>query len=276
MTHRILAFALAAVLAVPCAGCGTTPQEPSSDETASAPQPVETIYPNWTSHAIYTAGDIVIYQGCYFKALWWTRGNEPTKDVERDEWQYLGKVPVKHSRYFNDVSDDAWYAGAVNALARRGILEDIGSSSGFLPSRPVTRAQFAAMLCRVLGIAPTEGGDNFADAGDEWYTPYLASLKQLGLASGGTNGNFYPDHYITRQEMCLLIYNVCDGFAEDPATVFAPYRDGDQVSVWAIQAMSWCIERGIVQGSGDLLLPDATASRAEAAQIIYNLLARSS
>ena len=85
MTHRILAFALAAVLAVPCAGCGTTPQEPSSDETASAPQPVETIYPNWTSHAIYTAGDIVIYQGCYFKALWWTRGNEPKKDVERDE-----------------------------------------------------------------------------------------------------------------------------------------------------------------------------------------------
>ena len=65
-----------------------------------------------------------------------------------------------------------------------------------------------------------------------------------------------------------------DGFAEDPDTALAPYSDREMVASWAVQALSWCVERGIVEGNGRKLLPDATASRAEAAQIIYNLLQR--
>ena len=87
----------------------------------------------------------MIHDGKYFKALWWTRGNEPKEDVERDEWQYLGDVPVKNNRYFSDVPADAWYTEAVNALAARGVLTGTENGSRFLPSRPVTRAQFAVM-----------------------------------------------------------------------------------------------------------------------------------
>ena len=271
--RHMFALLLAVSLTLPIlSACGETAPEESSAEEVSAPQPVETIYPAWEPQEIYTAGDIVIYRGKYFKALWWTRGNEPKEDVERDEWQYLGVVPLKNNRYFNDVPADVWYTEAVNALAERGIVT--GTGSGFLPSRPVTRAQFAVMLCRTLNIAPAENGDNFTDAGNTWYTPYLAALKQRGIMQGDDEGNIYPTHYITRQEMCLLIYKGCDGFAEDPVTVFAPYTDADDVATWAIQAMSWCIERGIVQGSGTQLQPESTATRAEAAQIIHNLLQR--
>ena len=273
--RRMLSLLLAAGLLLSVlAACGETVPEESSVEEVSAPQPVQTIYPDWDAQEIYTAGDIVIHDGKYFKALWWTRGNEPKEDVERDEWQYLGDVPVKNNRYFNDVPADAWYTEAVNTLAARGVLTGTENGSSFLPSRPVTRAQFAVMLCRALEIAPAESGDNFADAGDAWYTPYFAALKQQNLLQGDENGNIYPNHYTTRQEMCLLIYKACNGFAEDPVTVFAPYTDADDVAAWAIQPLSWCIERGIIQGSGNLLLPEATATRAEAVQIIYNLLQR--
>ena len=91
---------------------------------------------------------------------------------------------------------------------------------------------------------------------------------------GGDDNLFRPEQPITRQELCCLIYNASDGFAEDPDTALAPYSDREMVASWAVQALSWCVERGIVEGNGRKLLPDATASRAEAAQIIYNLLQR--
>ena len=55
-------------------------------------------------------------------------------------------------------------------------------------------------------------------------------------------------------------------------TTFAPYGDSGDVASWAVQPMSWCIERGILETSGRNLLPEETVSRAQAAQSIYNLL----
>ena len=257
-----------------CSACGEpVPEESSSLEESSAPQRITTIYPTWSTDDIYTAGDIVVHNGGYYRALWWSRGNEPTADTERDEWQYLGEVPVTGA-YFNDVPDSTWYAEAINTLAEAGIVTGAGSGNNFYPSRPITRAQFSVLLCRALGIEPIESSDSFTDAADAWYTPYLAALKQRGIAQGGDDNLFRPEQPITRQELCCLIYNASDGFAEDPDTALAPYSDREMVASWAVQALSWCVERGIVEGNGRKLLPDATASRAEAAQIIYNLLQR--
>ncbi len=241
MLRRIALLCLLPLLL--CSACGEpVPEESSSLEESSAPQRITTIYPTWSTDDIYTAGDIVVHNGGYYRALWWSRGNEPTADTERDEWQYLGEVPVTGA-YFNDVPDSTWYAEAINTLAEAGIVTGAGSGNNFYPSRPITRAQFSVLLCRALGIEPIESSDSFTDAADAWYTPYLAAMKQRGIA-------------------------------EDPDTALAPYSDREMVASWAVQALSWCVERGIVEGNGRKLLPDATASRAEAAQIIYNLLQR--
>ena len=270
MLRRIALLCLLPLLL--CSACGEpVPEESSSLEESSAPQRITTIYPTWNTDDIYTAGDIVVHNGGYYRALWWSRGNEPTADTERDEWQYLGEVPVTGA-YFNDVPDSTWYAEAINTLAEAGIVTGAGSGNNFYPSRPITRAQFSVLLCRALEIEPIESSDSFTDAADAWYTPYLAALKQRGIAQGGDDNLFRPEQPITRQELCCLIYNASDGFAEDPDTALAPYSDREMVASWAVQALSWCVERGIVEGKK--LLPDATASRAEAAQIIYNLLQR--
>ena len=244
MLRRIALLCLLPLLL--CSACGKpAPEGSSSLEESSAPQRITTIYPTWDTDDIYTAGDIVVHNGGYYRALWWSRGNEPTADTERDEWQYLGEVPVTGA-YFNDVPDSTWYAEAINTLAEEGIVTGAGSGNNFYPSRPVTRAQFAVLLCRALEIEPAESGDHFADAADAWYAPYLAALKQCGIARGGDNNLFRPEQPITRQELCCLIYNASDGFSEDPETALAPYSDRETVASWAIQALSWCVERGIV------------------------------
>lgn len=274
MFRQKIALCFIFTLSIALSGCGSTPSIASSDaEEVSAPIRVaDTFYPAWNASDIYTLGDIVVHNGRYFRALWWTQGNEPRSDVERDEWQDLGNVPAQDSPYFSDVSNEAWYASAVNALAAEGIVDGAANGINFQASRPITRAQFALWLCRALNIAPAEGGDNFSDAGNDAYTPYLAALKQAGIAKGDEAGLFHPSDYITRQALCRLLYDACDGFAEDPPTTFAPYADADDVPQWAIQPISWCIDRGLIQGRGNRLLPDASVSRAEAAQALYNLL----
>ena len=277
LLHRIAALFLPLLLVL--TACGSPLSPASSDEaeddapiSGAAGQTVATFYPDWDPDEIYIAGDIVVHDGIYFRALWWTQGNEPQTDVSRDEWQELRAAPTQDSPYFSDVSAQAWYAEAVNALAADGILGSQGASDNFRASRPATRAQFAQWLCRALEIAPIEGGDNFTDAGNTWYTPYLAALKQQGLSSGDDAGRFHPTDYITRQEACQLLYRACDGFAEDPLTTFGPYADADDVASWAIQPVSWCIERRLLPVSGSRLLPEASLSRGEAAQMLYNLL----
>lgn len=271
--HRKAFAAVLLLLSLLLTACGGTPEEESisAEESDPPPQLIDTVYPDWHTKEIYTKGDIVIYDGKYFRAQWWTR-NEPPEADESGVWAYLGDVPRRAGKYFDDVHDDAWYAPAINTLVEDGILTGLENGRTFQPSRTVTRAQFAVMLCRALNIAPAEGGDNFADAGDTWYTPYLAALKQQGLAGGSGDNRFSPERPITRQELCKLIYDACGGFSEDPVTAFAPYTDAGDVAVWAIRPLSWCVERDILQGSGGRLRPEETASRAEAAQILYNLL----
>lgn len=49
---------------------------------------------------------------------------------------------------FKDVPADAWYTSYLNALASNGIV--VGDNGYFYPNKPLTRAQFAALLYRAL------------------------------------------------------------------------------------------------------------------------------
>ena len=275
MFRRIFSFIfLLCFLLQICTACTLNLPEATPVVGDVSNEQIDTIYPEWTASEIYTIGQIVIHEGKYFRVLWWTRGNPPKPDIAYDEWQYLGNVPLKETMYYYDVHNSTWYANAINTLASADIFEDTNTESNFFPSRPATRGFFAVILCHALHIAPVYSGPNFSDAGDTWYTPYLAALKQKGLATGTPDNRFEPDRHLTRQELCKLIYDACDGFAEDPVAAFAPYIDADTVDTWAIQPMSWCIERSILRNDEPRLLPDEILSRADAAQSIYNLLYR--
>ncbi|GMA92246.1 carbohydrate-binding protein [Homoserinibacter gongjuensis] len=55
------------VLVSACGDDGSDPGDPGDPGTA----------PAWSSTAVYTAGDLVSYQGVTYKALWWTQGDVP-------------------------------------------------------------------------------------------------------------------------------------------------------------------------------------------------------
>jgi hypothetical protein len=106
---------------------------------------------------------------------------------------------------YGDIPAGAWYGKAVSFLAARDITTGTGDDN-FSPSEKLTRGQAIVILMNAYSISPEENlKDNFTDAGNTWYTKYLATARRLGLSAGVGNNLFAPEKEITRQEMFTML-----------------------------------------------------------------------
>lgn len=179
---------------------------------------------------------------------------------------------------FKDVPANSWYKNAVEFIAARGI--SVGTGNGYYsPVNKLTRGQFLVMAMKAYGLAPdADSKDNFTDAGNTYYTGYLAAAKRLGIAAGVGNNKYAPEQEITRQEMFTLLYNTLKHIGQLPkgseGKSLSAYKDADQIAPWAKEAMTLFVNTGIVTGDGVLLNPDEKANRAQMAQVLYNMLTK--
>ena len=160
---------------------------------------------------------------------------------------------------FTDIDTGLWYHNAICYVVDKGIMNGTGDGTAFSPWLNLSRAMMMTMLARLDGVDTTTGS-TWYEAGMEW-------AMDKGI-SDGTN----PHGEITREQMVTMLYR----FAGKPATagnLILGFKDADQVSDWAKDAMNWAVTCGIIQGGGDgYLNPQGTATRAEVAQILYNYL----
>jgi hypothetical protein len=177
---------------------------------------------------------------------------------------------------FNDVAAGAWYNKAVSFIAARGITGGTGNGN-YSPDAKLTRGEFLVMLMKAYVIAPDANStDNFSDAGNTYYTGYLAAAKRLGITTGVGNNQYAPGKEITRQEMFTLLYNALKVIGQlpqgDSGNTLSDFTDAGQIDTWAKDAMTLMVETGTVSGNNGALTPLSTATRAEMAQVLYNLL----
>jgi hypothetical protein len=133
------------------------------------------------------------------------------------------------------------------------------------------------MLMRAYSIDPDDDStDNFSDAGDTYYTGYLAAAKRLGISSGVGDNEFAPEQAISRQQMFTLLYNTLKKMNRlpegDSGKTLSGFSDGESVSSYTQEALSYLVKSGVVSGRNGYLLPTATTTRAQMAQVIYNLM----
>ena len=179
---------------------------------------------------------------------------------------------------FRDVTADAWYYQSVSFIAARGITTGMGDGS-YSPDAQLTRGQFIVMLMKAYGLDPdVNATNNFLDAGNTYYTGYLAAAKRLGISNGMGDNLYMPENQISRQEMFTLLYNALkiNGQLPDGTSdkVLTSFNDAGQIAPWAKDAMTLLVQSGIVSGSNGTLKPADTTTRAEMAQVLYNLLER--
>jgi len=170
---------------------------------------------------------------------------------------------------FSDIKEH-WAEKTVRIFARLKLVEGYPDGT-FKPDRPITRAEFAAMLDRVFQILGGNASVVLKDIEDNWAKESIEKLASAGVISGYPDGTFKPDQTITRQEMVVLLTRIVnlDNLEKDPAK--GQFRDLDDA--YAAKVIRHAAQTGIVSGKGNGVFdPNGNATRAEALQIILNVL----
>lgn len=167
---------------------------------------------------------------------------------------------------------------AIEALAARGIINGMTDTT-FAPDETMTRAQFATIVVRGLGL-PEQTTQVFDDvkAGD-WFAPYVGSAYAYGIVKGKSATRFDPNGTITRQEAAVMVARaakLCGLDTElDAAAVrdtLAQFTDYVTAGDWARQELAFCYRQGILDDSALTIQPLVPILRCEIAQMLYNLL----
>lgn len=175
---------------------------------------------------------------------------------------------------FTDVKSDAWYYAAVDYAVGEGLFSGT-SSTAFAPEEPMTRGMFVRVLGNKAKVDPDMyPPSSFSDVkAGVWYAPYVEWAAQYGIVSGIGGGKFAPDQSVTREQMAVILYNYAKltGCGDiQNGTEILRFPDTGDVSDWAKEAMTWAVDKEIINGYGGKLHPKDTATRAQAAQIFYN------
>lgn len=203
--------------------------------------------------------------------------NPATQSVEFST-NHFSKYAVGYNKInFTDVKSTDWYAEAVAYMAAREISSGTGENT-FSPNKNLTRGEFLTLLMRAYDIkAASNTEDNFSDAGNTYYTAYLARAKQLGISQGIGANKYAPEQAISRQDMFTLLYKTLGSINKLPAAnnskTLSGFSDHDAIAPYATDAMNRLIKAGTINGSNGKLTPNATTSRAEMTQVLYSLLA---
>lgn len=196
------------------------------------------------------------------------------------ELSYLSEYAlIDYRKPYSDLAPEHWAYEAVQVLSARQIVNG-AAPSRFEPEAGLTRAQFAAMLVRALGIRPSPDGATSAyadvDAG-AWYADAVAAATQAGIVDGVADGRFAPDAAVTREQMAAMLIRaagVAGLLAPEAEAVPFDYADADDISGWAAEAVRLASTMGWMEGKeGGRFDPLSGATRAESAQLLFNALA---
>ena len=190
-------------------------------------------------------------------------------------------VPITHmGKTFDDITGANAHENqpAIEALAARGIIDGMGDGL-FHPEESMTRAQFAAIVVRALGLTPA-ANDAFTDVSSTaWYAPYVGTASTYGLINGVGAGRFNPDGTITKQEAAVMVARAAKLCGMDTALDTAAVRDvlaqfTDYVTTpeWAREGLAFCYQEGILDNSAMEIQGKTEILRCEVAQMLYNLL----
>lgn len=186
---------------------------------------------------------------------------------------YMNSKPdaVVNNMPFTDVGMGSWFYDNVKYCYDNGLMIGADASS-FAPEGTVSRGQVVTVLYRLAGT-PSVAGQTcpFTDVDKSWCKDAIVWGYNAGVVTGYDDNTFRPDECVTREQLAAFVYRYAnDGAAASGKTL--AFTDGSLVSDYAVPAMNWCINKGVVIGMGDgTLYPQGGSTRAQFAAMISRL-----
>ncbi len=197
-----------------------------------------------------------------------TEEKEPEVPVEEEiiEPEVPVEEPVYEGKVFADVSEDNWFYDAVAFVTGRGLFSGT-SETEFSPNAAMTRGMLAKVLHNLSSNPAASAEADFTDVNGEYFADAVAWAAEAGIISGYGDGLFGPNDSITREQLAVMLHR----FAGKPAAngPALAQKDAKQISEYALPAMRWAVEYGIISGKADNTLdPKGQATRAEVASML--------
>lgn len=214
----------------------------------------------------------------------------PTVIMDADGQQHAIINSLTNSLYalisypveFVDMQDH-WAKEPINDMGSRLIVNGTGNDL-YEPARSVTRAEFASIVVRALGLRISASESPFNDVStDSWYFNAVTAAYAYGLVEGDDEGNFNGNDTVTREQAMSIIARAMSitGLAAstdslDIDLLLSSFADHSQMASWSQESFAQVLQAGLVTGRTDnLLAPKAVLSRAEAAVLVQRLLKQS-
>ncbi|TXK80368.1 DUF2252 family protein [Paenibacillus sp. N3.4] len=179
---------------------------------------------------------------------------------------------------FGDVTHH-WAKDDIERMASKMVVQGV-SKDEFQPEKAVTRAEFASLIARTLGLkAVTSPTNRFTDVrSGDWFEGQVYAVVEAGIVGGYENQLFLPNQPISRQEMAVMIYRAMNfaGFDNSSRTgEKVAFADEKLFGDWAKEAISVIADKKIVEGvTSNHFDPTATATRAQCAVILNRMLSK--
>jgi hypothetical protein len=192
--------------------------------------------------------------------------------------EYVNKMPVINpGRTFSDIAHHS-SRKQIESLAQRNIISG-QSEDIFAPDSTMTRAEFAAIAVKSLGLE-TVSETIFGDVSEsDWFYPFVAAAYKRGIVSGVSEKEFNPNGIITKEEASVMVAKAAalcgiNTDYEDFAArnILAGFTDYIKASGWARSSLAFCYDKNILDSSGIEIQPKKSVTRAEVAVMLYNLL----
>ena len=195
-------------------------------------------------------------------------------------WMAAGAIPgiidaIGDSMRFDDVSKGDWFYKDVEYVYNEGIMDGV-SKREFAPNETLTRAMIVKILYRIEGEPAGYRSSDFNDVeSGRWYTGAVAWAAEKEIVKGYGNGKFGPNDPVTREQLAAILYRYTQykGWSTTAASgSLKGFADAASVSSYAVDAMNWAVDEGLLKGANNKLSPKSNATRAQVAAIIHRYL----
>ncbi|QGQ99291.1 hypothetical protein EHS13_32725 [Paenibacillus psychroresistens] len=229
------------------------------------------------SHATVALYDPATGQFSFVPAVFETQADKSTKVTFKRNGNSIYTV-LSSTKTFDDVTNH-WAKSDIELLASKLVVNGVTDSS-FAPNNNITRAEFAALLVRSLGLTLDASSAVFTDVkSSDWYAGAIGAAVKAKLVDGFEDHSFKPNATITREQMAVMVTRAITAAGKTSdvtgkqSEILAKFQDNSLISTWAQVAVAQSVEANIISGmTGNTFVPSANATRAQAVVMLKRLL----
>ncbi|MBQ6638569.1 MAG: S-layer homology domain-containing protein [Lachnospiraceae bacterium] len=182
---------------------------------------------------------------------------------------------------FADIKSGTWQYKVAKAVYDKGYMTGKGTVDGriiFSPNTNITRSEFVVSLYSMAGKPDITYRQQFSDVKEkDWFAKQVTWASDNGIVAGNPDGSFGISGNATREQLALMFYKYAKSMKYDvsvkSSATLDGFTDAGKVSSWALTAVKWAVERGIISGKGSAekgyrIDPGQGATRAECAAMM--------